>query len=238
MNGFDLTKEVNQVLSRIVDFVPNLIGALLILLIGYWIAAAIGRLVTRSLRRLRFDRAVHTSSIGNTSSRIIESPSHFTGNLAFWLIFLGVLSLAISTLNLPVLNQLLGAIYSYVPNVIASVVIFLVAGAVSTAAVTFVQDIMGRTALAKIIATVIPAVTMSLAIFMILNQLGIARDIVDILFTAIVGSLALGLALAFGLGGQEVARNLLEQATSKARENQDAITAEARQAARNTKREM
>lgn len=237
MDRFDITKEGTEVLNRIVDFVPNLIGALLILIIGYWIAAAIGRLVTRSLRRLRFDRAVHTSAIGNAISRVIESPSHFTGSLAFWLIFLGVISLAISTLNLPVLNQLLGTIYGYVPNVIAAVLIFLVAGAVSTAAVAFVQDVMGKTAMAKIIATVIPAVTMSLAVFMILNQLGIARDIVNILFTAIVGSMALGLALAFGLGGQGVARDILEQAASKARDNQDSIAAEARQAARNTKRE-
>jgi hypothetical protein len=236
-NRFDITREFNELLSRLIDFVPNLIGALLILIIGYWIAAMVGRLVTRGLRRLRFDRTVHTSAVGNSISRIIDSPSQFAGNVAFWLLFLGVISLAVSTLNLPVLNQLLGSIYSYVPNVIAAIAIFLVAGAVSTAAVTFVQNALGRTALAKIIAAVIPAITMSLAVFMILNQLGIARDIVNILFTALVGSVALGLALAFGLGGQEVARDLLQQAATKARENKDAVAAEARQAARNAKRD-
>lgn len=236
-DGFDMTREFNELLSRLVDFVPNLIGALLILIIGYWIASVVGRLVTRSLRRLRFDRTVHTSAIGSSISRVIESPSHFAGSLAFWLIFLGAVSLAVSTLNLPVLNQLLGAIYGYVPNIIAAVLIFLVAGAVSTAAIAFVQDVMGRTAMAKIIATVIPAITMSLAVFMILNQLGIARDIVNILFTALVGSVALGLALAFGLGGQDVARDLLRQAASKARENQNTIATEARRATNNAKRD-
>lgn len=237
MDEFGISREVNQILGRIINFVPNLIGALLILLIGYWISTMIAKVVTRSLRRLHFDRAVHTSAIGNTASRMIENPSRLAGTVTFWLLFLGVISLAVSALDLSLLNQLLSVIYAYIPNVIAAVLIFLVAGAVSTAAVGFVQQVMGRTAMAKIIATVIPAVTMSLAVFMILNQLGIARDIVNILFTAIVGSVALGLALAFGLGGRDIARGILEQAATKARQNQEAIEAEARQAARNAKRE-
>jgi hypothetical protein len=72
---------------------------------------------------------------------------------------------------------------------------------------------------------------------MILNQLGIARDIVNILFTAIVGAVALGLALAFGLGGRDVARELLEQAADTARSNSDRIKSETSQAVDATKRE-
>ncbi len=237
MDRFDISKELDQILSRLVDFVPNLIGAILILLIGYWIATTVGGLVYRSLRRLRFDRTVHTSAVGNTVSRIVESPSRLTGNITFWLIFLGVISLAVSALSLTVLDRILASVYAYIPNVIAAVLIFLVASTLSTAAVSFAQRVMGRTAMAKVIATVIPAVTMSLAVFMILNQLGIARDIVNILFTAIVGSVALGLALAFGLGGQTVARDLLEQASSKAREKQDTVATEMRQTAKNVKRD-
>ncbi len=78
---------------------------------------------------------------------------------------------------------------------------------------------------------------MSLAIFMILNQLGIAKDIVNILFTAIVGAAALGLALAFGLGGRDVAKELLEQAADTARANSDRTKSEAQTATSNTKRE-
>lgn len=237
MDRFDLSDELNDILKKIIDFVPNLIGAILILLIGYWVASLIAGIVRRSLRRMRFDRAIHTSPIGNSVSRVIESPSHLTGAIVFWLLFLGAVSLAISALNLPVLNQLLAAIYAYIPNVIAAVLIFLVAGTVSTAAVGFTSRVMGRTALAKIIATVIPAVVMSLAVFMILNQLGIARDIVNILFTAIVGSVALGLALAFGLGGRDVARDILEQAVAKARDNQDTVEAEVRRGVNNVKRD-
>ena len=127
--------------------------------------------------------------------------------------------------------------YSYIPNVIAAVLIFLIASAISAGVAGFAMRVMGRTAIAKIVTAVVPAITMSLAVFMILNQLGVAKDIVNILFTAIVGAVALGLALAFGLGGRDVARELLEQATESARNNSDQIKSETKRAAESTKRE-
>lgn len=236
MDSFHIRDSLNNILSTIVTFIPRLIGALLILLIGYWIAAAIGRVVRRALHRLRFDRAMHTSAAGNMLSRMFESPAKLVGQIVFWLIYVGVISLAVSALNLPVLNDLLTNIYSYVPRVIAAILIFLVASAVSAGTAKFVQRVMGRTALAKLITAVVPAIVMSLAVFMILNQLNIARDIVNILFTAIVGAVALGLALAFGLGGRDVARQLLEQAVDSARQNSGRVKDEMRTAANNTKR--
>lgn len=237
MNDYNIEQSFENILNRTIEFLPNLIGAIVILIIGYMIAKLLEKVTRKALNRARFDRAIHNSTAGNTVSRIIESPSRLGGRLAFWLVFIGAISLAVSALNLPVLNDLLNSIYSYVPNVIAAVVIFLVASAISAGAATFVMRVMGRTALAKIVATVIPAIAMSLAVFMILNQLGIARDIVNILFTAIVGAVALGLALAFGLGGRDVARDLLEQAVDSARSNSDRIKSEAKQAVDATKRE-
>ena len=64
--------------------------------------------------------------------------------------------------------------------------------------------------------------------YLIGYQLGIATDIVNILFTAIVGSVALGLALAFGLGGRDVAREMLEQAADNVRSHKDEIKSQAR----------
>ena len=74
---------------------------------------------------------------------------------------------------------------------------------------------MGDTPTGKIVATIVPALVMVIAMFMILNQLKIAEQIVSIAFAATMGALALGLALAFGLGGRDVARRLLEDAYDK-----------------------
>lgn len=238
MNDFNIQQSFENILNSIIGFLPNLIGAIVILVLGYFIAKLLEKGTRKMLNRARFDRAIHNSSAGDTISRIVESPSQFGGRVAFWLVFIGAISLAIAALDLPVLNDLLSAVYRYVPSVVAAVLIFLIASAVSAGAAKFVLRVMGRTATAKLIATAIPAITMSLAGFMILNQLGIAKDIVNILFTAIVGAVALGLALAFGLGGRDVAHDLLEQAADSARNNSDRIKSELSQAAEVAKNEV
>lgn len=236
MDGFDFRQELENVWRNIIEFLPNVLAAIVILLIGYLIASLLANVTRRALKRLRFDRAIHSSPAGTTISRIVESPSHFTGRIVFWLVMIGAISLAVAALNLPLLNDLLASIYGYVPNIIAAVLIFLVATAVSAGTVKFVQRVMGRTAMAKLVAAVIPAITMSLAVFMILNQLGIATDIVNILFTAIVGSIALGLALAFGLGGRDVARGILEQTADNVRSKQGDIKSQVSSAAENARK--
>lgn len=236
MDGIDLRQEFENAMGNIVEFLPNILAAILILIIGGIIASALARLTRKVLQRLRFDRVIHSSAAGTMVSRVIESPAYFTARIVFWLIMLGTISLAITALNLPVLNDLLGAVYGYIPNIIAAVLIFLIASAISAGAARFAQRIMGNTAMSRLVSTAIPAVTMSLAVFMILNQLGVATDIVNILFTAIVGAVALGLALAFGLGGRDVARGLLEQAADNARAKQEEVKQAAESARRSTRR--
>ena len=237
MNNNDFGRSFQDGLEVLFEYLPQLIGALLLLVVGYFVAMFLKSVVRKGLQRMRFDRALHTSPAGNVISRIVESPSRFVGRVVYWLVFLGFISLAISALNLPALNNLIGAIYSYLPHVIAAIIIFLVASTISGVAVAFVQRVMGRTALAKLLSAVIPSLTMSIAVFMILNELMIAEEIVLITYTALIGAVALGLALAFGLGGREVAARLLEQAYDAGRQNADVAKRDISRAKANTKNE-
>ncbi len=237
MNNNDFGRSFQDGLEGLFEYLPQLIGALLLLVVGYFVAMFLKSVVRKGLQRMRFDRALHTSPAGNVISRIVESPSRFVGRVVYWLVFLGFISLAISALNLPALNDLIGAIYSYLPHVIAAIIIFLVASTISGVAVAFVQRVMGRTALAKLLSAVIPSLTMSIAVFMILNELMIAEEIVLITYTALIGAVALGLALAFGLGGREVAARLLEQAYDAGRQNADVAKRDISRAKANTKNE-
>lgn len=237
MDSNDFGRSFQDGLEGLFEYLPQLIGALLLLIVGYFVAVGIKSVVRRGLQRMRFDRALHTSPAGNVISRLVESPSRFVGRLAFWLVFLGFISLAISALNLPALNDFIGAIYAYLPHVIAAVVIFLVASTISGLTVAFVQRVMGRTALAKTISTIVPSLVMSIAVFMILNELMIAEEIVMITYTALIGAVALGLALAFGLGGRDVAARLLEQAYEAGRANAGTAKRDMSRAKQNTKRE-
>lgn len=237
MNSNDYGESFQSGLTRLFDYLPQLIGALLLLIVGYFVATLLKSVIRKALQRMRFDRALHTSPAGNVISRVVESPARFVGRLVFWLVFLGFISLAISALNLPALNDFIGAIYGYLPHIIAAVIIFLVASTVSGLAVAFVQRVMGRTAFAKLISTVIPSLVMSIAVFMILNELMIAEEIVLITYMALIGAVSLGLALAFGLGGRDVAARLLEQAYDAGRANADVAKRDISRAKANTKRE-
>jgi hypothetical protein len=85
---------------------------------------------------------------------------------------------------------------------------------------------MGETPTGRLMATAVPALVMAIAVFMILNQLKIAADVVTITYAALMGALALGLALAFGLGGRDVASRLLEDAYRRGQRERERIRAE------------
>ena len=236
-DNFDIGRSLQNGVNKVFEYLPQVVGALLILVIGYFVAVALRSLTRRALHRLRFDRSVNVAKGGGVVSRLIESPSRFVSKVVFWAVMLGVISLAVSALNLPALTAFVGAIYAYLPNVFAAILIFLVASAVSVGAVGLVQRVMGNTPTGKLISAVVPSITLSIAVFMILNQLGIARDIVNITYTAIMGAVALGLALAFGLGGRDVAARMLEGAYSAAQANVDQAKSDVRQGAANARRE-
>jgi hypothetical protein len=104
-----------------------------------------------------------------------------------------------------------------------AVLIFVIAAAVGGAVAGLAHRTMGDTPTGDLVKTAAPALVLSVAFFMILTQLNIAPEIVQILFTAIVGALALGLALAFGLGGRNVAERLLEEAYQRGQEQRGQV---------------
>lgn len=208
---------VQQGLDKLFAFLPNLVGALVILVVGYFIARIIRTIVSRLSMRAGVDRALRSGKAGSFMAKATEdvSPSKILGAVAFWFLFLGTLSLAAAALQIPELTSLLAAIYAYLPNVIAAVAIFLIAGAVAAFVGGLIKRTMGDSPTGKIAGTAAPVVIMAIAVFMILNQLQIAPEIVTITYAALLGSAALGLALAFGLGGRETAARMVEDAYEK-----------------------
>ena len=202
-------------------WVPALLGALAILLIGYVIAKVVGGLVSRVANRAGLDRALHGGPGGGYISRVTSRPSHVVGTFVFWAIFLGAVSLAATALGIEALTAFVGAVWAFLPNVIAALAIFLVAGALAAGVATLASRVMGDTGLGKVVATAAPILIMTIATFMILDQLKIAEDIVVITYAALLGAIALGSALAFGLGGRDVAARMLEGAYSGVQQNKE-----------------
>jgi hypothetical protein len=196
-------------------WLPSLLGALVILLIGYIVAKIVGNLLARVLDRAGLDRATLSGQTGEWVRKVTSRPSVLVGKLAFWAIFLGAVSLAATALGIEALTAFVASVYAYLPNVIAAVLIFLVAGAIAAGVATLATKFMGDTPTGRVVSTVAPILVMTIATFMILNQLKIAEDIVVITYAALLGSIALAAALAFGLGGREVAADMLRGAYTR-----------------------
>jgi hypothetical protein len=221
--AIDILNSLETALTDLLRFLPKLIGFLVILLIGFIVARIVKSVVARLLGRLQVDRRLHESPAGTYVERFSPgaSPSRLVGSVAFWLIFIVALTAAIGVLEIPAVTAFMNQVLAYLPNVIVAILIFVLAAAIGGGIGGLVERTMGDTPTGNLVKSVVPALVLSVAFFMILTQLNIAPEIVQILFTAIVGSLALGLALAFGLGGRNVAERLLEEAYQRGREQKE-----------------
>jgi len=218
---FSISDSIDQGFDVFFAWLPHVLGFIAILLIGWIIARVIGKLVAGVTNRAGLDRAVHSGTGGSFLQRVVPRPSHLVGRIVFWALFLSAISLAAAVLGVAALTAFVGAIWAYLPNVLAAVLIFLVASAIAGGVVTLVNRTMGDTPLGKIVATAVPVLVLTIATFMILEQLKIAHDIVVTTYTLVLGAIALASALAFGLGGRDVARQMLEGAYEKGQENKD-----------------
>jgi hypothetical protein len=218
--------------NEIVAFLPNLIGFLLLLLIGFIVAKVVSTIVTKLLQRTGVDQKVQESSSNKYVDAALPGAtvSKGVGTVFFYLIFVFFVFSAIGALKIPALTGFMESVLAYLPNVIAAIFIFVVAALVSGAVAAGVTKLMGDTPTGKIVATVVPALVMVIAMFMILEQLQIAPEIVRIAFAAVMFALALGLALAFGLGGRDVAARLLEDAYTKGQQQKDQVRADVQSA--------
>jgi hypothetical protein len=218
---FNIGDSVERGFTVFFDWLPNLIGALVVLVIGYFVAKLVANLVGRVLHRAGLDRTVQRGQVGSWVSRVTHSPSHLLARVTFWALMFGVFALTASVLGIELLESFVATVWAYIPNVIAALLIFLVAGAISAGVAGLVTRVMGDTGLGKVIATAAPILVMTIATFMILDQLMIAETIVTITYAGLIGAIALGSALAFGLGGREVARQMLQGAYASAQANKE-----------------
>jgi hypothetical protein len=216
----DVGDSVQRGLDNLIGFLPNLIGFLIILAIGYVIASVVKGLVTRLLETIGTDRAMHTGSTGEYVNRVAPGfkPSSAIGTIAFWFLFLGALAIAVAQLGIDALDNFVGAVVAYLPNVVAAILILVVAIALSGAIGTLIARTMGDTPSGKVVGAVTPVLILAIGVFMVLDQLEIAPQIVTITYAALLGGLFLAMALAFGLGGRDVAGRMLSEAYDRERE--------------------
>ncbi|HAE82205.1 MAG TPA: small-conductance mechanosensitive ion channel [Ktedonobacter sp.] len=216
--GEAVISALGHALDIVLVFVPLLLGFLLILLVGYIIAAALSKAVTFLLRKIGFDNLANRIGLSRLEQNmgVRLDAAGILGKIVFWFIFLVFLVPATNALGLTAVSGILNTMIAYIPNVfVAILVLFL-----GTLAATFVADIVrGATASTNIgnsnlFANVARYAIIGFAALIALEQLQIAPALLNILFTAIIGALAIAFGLAFGLGGQDAARRWLNRGES------------------------
>ncbi len=200
-------------LNTIFDFLPKLIAALVILLVGYLIARLLGRLTVKLLDWMGVDKRLGDTSAGGWLQRYSPrgSMSRLIGAIVYWVLFLGVISLSLTALEIKEVTRVVASVYNYIPNLVAALVILLVAVVGAGFVANLIRKAMDDSASGRLVAQIVQIVILVLASFMMLNQLNIANDIVVITYAAIVGAVAVASALAFGLGGRGSAERLLNE---------------------------
>jgi hypothetical protein len=199
--------------TKVGAFLPDLFAALIILIVG-WVLCNIGqRLVVRLLRACQFDRLADRSGINRALELggIRQSSTEILGLLVFWFFFLFVVGLTLETVGLTGATETLNTIYLYVPKVVAAIVVLILGLYLASFLETVSRTSCANAGLrqADAIGRIVYYATVAFIVAAIFQILEIASEIVMWAFVLVFGAVCLALALAFGLGGRDVAARFL-----------------------------
>lgn len=209
------TSTLSNMWISFVNFLPSLLGALILFLIGLIIATGIGELIERIIDALKIDRILEKIGFKNFTDRanIRLDAGYFIGQLIRWSLVLAFLSAALDSLGLLAFTAYLKTILAYLPNVIIAAIIILITFLVAD----FVEKLVTSSATGSgLKITTFAGVIAKWAIYITgfltaLDQLKIASNFLFIIFVGLVAMLSLAGGLAFGLGGKDFAKSMLEK---------------------------
>jgi hypothetical protein len=214
-----IIEPVRQMLTKIMAYLPVLAGALVILIVGWLIAKAIRRLVDWLLKLVRFDTLADRAGISGILIKgdLNISARELISGIVYWLIMIMVLVITVDALGLPKASDVLASLFAYIPNVIAALLVLIVAMFLASFVSGIVRTAAGNANLPKpqVFAGISRWAIIIFAITISLEQLGIAPLLVSATFNIILSGICLALALAFGLGGKDAAAKYLEELKKK-----------------------
>lgn len=212
----NLGEAVLTSLAALLLLIPALIGAIILLVIGWFLADLVARVVGTLLKRIGFETVAQrtgvTGFITMTGAKD-ASASLIVAELVKWFIRLIFIELAAEALHLSAITSLINSIILFIPNLIVALVVVMIGFLVATFVANLIRGGAAEMGVQNpnLLAGVAKAAVMVMTVIIALSQIGIAATLVNSLFIAFVGAIALALGLAFGLGGREVAGQMWER---------------------------
>jgi hypothetical protein len=202
--------------------IPKIIGFLLIIVAGWFIASLIERGLAAVLRSIHFNDLSERAGLTDFIRRMgmNTDAAGMIGLVVKWFVRLIALVVAFDALGLPAVSEVLRQLLLWLPNVVVALVVLVIGGLAARGRSNVVRGAASEAGLANanFLAKTASVVVWAFAIVVAVNQLGIATELVNTLFMAVVGALALGVGLAFGLGGRETAAEILNKWYAKGQE--------------------
>ena len=217
--GEALTTSFAQALSLFLAAIPRIVGFLIIVAIGWFLATLIAKGVAALLRTIRFNEMAQRSGFaGFVANTGVETDSSgFIADIAKWFVRLITLVVGFDALGLPAVSDVLRQLLLWLPNLAVAIAVLILGGLIANWLAGLVRGATAKADLGNpdLLASVARVAVWAFAIVIAVNQVGIARELVNTLFMATVGAVALALGLAFGIGGRdtaaEVVRNWYER---------------------------
>jgi hypothetical protein len=200
--------------SMIVGAIPRILGFIIIVAIGWFVSSLLAKAVTGLLRAIRFDELMQKAGLSDFMNKMgtgIDSVGIVAG-IVKWIVRIVVLLVAFDTLGLPAVSDVMRQLLLWLPNLVVAIFVLFIGGIAARAVGNIVRGATAEGGFSnpETLANISRTAVWAFAIVVAINQLGIATNLINTLFTGFVGALAIALGLAFGLGGRDLASRTLE----------------------------
>ena len=208
--------------SMILSAIPRIIAFIIIVAIGWFVSSLVAKAITGLLRAIRFEELMQKSGLADFMNKMgtgIDSVGIVAG-VVKWIVRVVVLLVAFDTLGLPAVSDVMRQLLLWLPNLVVAIFVLFIGGIAARALGNIVRGATAEGGFAnpETLSNVARTAVWSFAVVIAINQLGIATNLINTLFTGFVGALAIALGLAFGLGGRDLASRTLENWYDQAQE--------------------
>jgi hypothetical protein len=212
----------SEALENFIGFLPALIGAILILVLGWILSGLLANLIERGLKMVGFEHAANTTGINRFIQRAGSgwSASKVVAEIVKWFIRLVAIQAAAQILGMERISEIINAILLWLPNLIVALAIVVVGALIARFVAGIVRASTSEMGMGNpgLLAGIAQYAIIGFAVVAAVDQLGIAETVVNTLFTLTIGALALAFGLAFGLGGQQVAAQMTQSWYTRGKE--------------------
>lgn len=219
-----ITDSFNKFLGKVITFLPNLLAMITILIIGFLIAWILKKLIFRFLQAIQFDRMSGRWGLTDILSKggLTYSPADLLSRFFYWIIVVITLILGLNALEVAATQASIAQFFNYLPHVFASIIVLVIGYliAIFLGQAVLIAAVNTQIESARFLSRAVRWFIIILSLTMALYHLGIAEKVIIAAFTIIFGGIALALAIAFGWGGRELAKDFLEK-LSKGRDERD-----------------